>query len=273
MRDHQGVCENLSEMMNFDPGFDIRVSSNPMGFEYGSGVFGPLPELRSLDAIRQSLLDPLCDGPDPVYAIAMDVGRVEHRSEIERRNLLFGVVTYAQGRLGDEPIRSQGHVHKVSSHSGWSPPEVYEIWNGRALVYMQEFAADAPGRCFAIEASVGDVVVVPPGWAHATVSADAQQPLTFGAWCDREYRFVYDQVRARNGLAWYPLITGENRVRWRPNPHYRTGELEVRPPRAYDDLGLADGSPIYKLFEKNHDSVQWVSKPVLVREVWRDFAP
>ena len=143
-----------------------------MGFAYGAGVFGPAPERRSLDAIRRSLRDPDCAGPDPVYAIAMDVGREEHRPELRDRHLLFGVVTYAAGRLGEEPVRSQGHVHKVATRSGWSPPELYEIWAGRAVVYMQERAADDPGRCFAIEAGPGEVVVVPPGWAHATVSAD-----------------------------------------------------------------------------------------------------
>ena len=32
-------------------------------------------------------------------------------------------------------------------------------------------------------------VIVPPGWVHATISADPKQPLTFGAWCDRDYGF------------------------------------------------------------------------------------
>ncbi|HYN04677.1 MAG TPA: glucose-6-phosphate isomerase family protein, partial [Vicinamibacteria bacterium] len=101
-----------------------------MGFAYGPGIFGPSPEARSLDAIRPSLRDPAREGPDPVYAIVMDVGREEHRAELQRRHLLFGVVTYAAGRLGEEPVRSQGHVHKVASRSGWSPPELYEIWAG-----------------------------------------------------------------------------------------------------------------------------------------------
>jgi glucose-6-phosphate isomerase len=80
--------------------------------------------------------------------------------------LLFGAVTYAAGRLGDEVVRSQGHVHKISSHGGWMAPEIYEIWNGRAFIYMQEFAADHPGRCFAAKAGAGDIVIVPPAWAH-----------------------------------------------------------------------------------------------------------
>lgn len=260
--------------MSFDPGLDVRVTENPMGFQFGPGVFGPPAEYRRLDSIRKSLYDPSCDGPDPVYAIAMDVGKREHQLELKKRNLLFGIVTYAAGRLGDEPVRSQGHVHRVSAHSGWSPPEVYEIWHGRGIVYMQEFVADNPGRCFAVTGESGDVIVVPPGWAHATISADPEAPLTFGAWCDREYGFVYDQVRARRGLAWYPLLDGAGRLDWRRNPNYLPEELRVGPPRNYCELGLdAKGTPIYAQFEKDPAAIQWVSAPALQTSNWTGFTP
>ena len=114
-------------------------------------------EERKLDDIRKSLRDPDCAGPEIVYAIAMDVGKVQHRHQLQQMMLLYGVVTYAKGKLGEEPVRSQGHIHKRSSHSGWSPPEVYEVWRGKAIIYMQEYALDDPGRCFAVYAGPGDV--------------------------------------------------------------------------------------------------------------------
>ena len=187
--------------------------------------------------------------------------------------LLFGVVTFAAGRLGQEPVRSQGHVHRVSAHSGWSPPEVYEIWSGRAVVYMQESAAHHPGRCFAVVARPGDVVVVPPGWAHATISADPNEPMTFAAWCDREYGFLYDQVRAYGGLAWYPALDSGGQLEWRPNPRYARSELYVGPPQEYRSLGLDGSVPIYTQFEANPDSVQWVSDPAQLQAQWKDFVP
>jgi glucose-6-phosphate isomerase len=278
VRDDQGVREDAGvsgplARGGFDPGLDVRVRRAPMGFAYGPGVFGPSPELRSLDAIRRSLRDPGCDGPDPVYAIAMDVGRVEHGPELERRRLLFGVVSYAAGRLGEEPVRSQGHVHRVAVHSGWSPPELYEIWSGRAVVCMQERAASDPGRCFAIEALPGEVVVVPPGWAHATVSADPDEPLTFGAWCDREYGFEYAELRALGGLAWFPLLGEGGRVAWRRNERYQERPLVARRARAYPELGLRDGEPIYRTFERDPDAVQWVSQPARAEALWSGFEP
>lgn len=55
--------------MKFNPGFDIYPLYNPLGFRYGQDVFGPQVENRSLDSIRQNLMDPNCQGPDIVYAL------------------------------------------------------------------------------------------------------------------------------------------------------------------------------------------------------------
>lgn len=258
--------------MNFYPGFDIEPVTNPMGFRYGAGIFGPLVENRGLDSIRRSLQDPDCDGPDPVYSIAMDVGKTEHKPLLEKLHLLYGVVTYAAGKLGREPVRSQGHIHKISPASGWSTPEVYEIWSGKAIIYMQEKAEDQPGRCYAVEAGPGEVVIVPPGWAHATISADAEQPLTFGAWCDREYGFEYDGVRAHKGLAWFPVLDG-NKISWQKNPLYKESELIVKTPGGYDFLNIEPGKPIYTQFEENPKRFDFVPYPGLMKELWENFIP
>ena len=131
----------------FDPGFDIAPAEGALGFTYGPGVFGPEVEKRTLDSIRKSLMDPQCEGPEVVYAIAMDVGKEEHKPILEELHLLYGAVAYAQGSLGKEPVRSQGHIHAISGFSAQSTPEVYEIWSGKAIIYMQEYAEDHPGRC------------------------------------------------------------------------------------------------------------------------------
>jgi glucose-6-phosphate isomerase len=259
--------------MNFYPGFDIRPTTQPMGFEYGPDVFGPEVENRTLDSIRKSLHDPKCYGPDPVYSIAMDVGKINHLPQLKYLHLLYGAVTYAAGRLGDEPVRSQGHIHKVSPLSGWSTPEVYEIWSGKAIIYMQETADDQPGRCFAVVANPGDVVIVPPYWAHATISADADQPLTFGAWCDREYGFEYEKVRAHKGLAWFPLISASGEIEWQKNPNYLECELIIKSPEIYIQLEFEPGKSIYQQFEENPEKFLFVPNPQLRKNLWANFIP
>jgi glucose-6-phosphate isomerase len=260
-------------IMKFYPVFDIQPTAQPMGFKYGHGVFGPELENRTLDSIRKSLRNPDCDGPDPVYSIAMDVGKKEHFTLLEKLHLLYGTVTYTAGKLGDKPVRSQGHIHKVSPLSGWSTPEVYEIWSGKAIIYMQETAEDNPRRCFVVVAGSGDVVIVPPYWAHATISADARQPLTLGACCDRECGFEYDGVRAQKSLSWFPEISPSGKIEWQKNPNYAQCELVVKSHEIYPQLGIEPGKSIYGQFEADPEKFLFVPEPQLVKEVWENFVP
>lgn len=258
--------------MKFKPGFDIQPTYDPLGFEYGKDVFGPQVENRTLDAIRKNLMDPDCSGPEIVYSIAMDVGNKKDKENMVKRDLLFGVVTYAKGTLGKEPVRSQGHIHAVSPSCGMSTCEVYEIWSGAAYIYMQETAQDNPGRCFAVYARPGDVVIVPPGWAHATIVADTNQNLTFGAWCVRDFGFDYDEVRAHKGVAWFPVVE-DNHIVFVKNNCYEDSQLVIKEPREYSEFHIKKGIPIYQQFVDKPDLFMFVSKPQIVKELWENFVP
>ncbi|MDR2563455.1 MAG: glucose-6-phosphate isomerase [Prevotellaceae bacterium] len=257
----------------FDPGIDIRPNPLESDFIYGEDVFGPKVENRRLDDIRSSLNDSSCNGPEIVYSIAMDVGKKKDREILITQDLLFGVVRYSEGKLGNTPVRSQGHSHKVSPLSGWSTPEVYEIWSGKAIIYMQEFGEEHPGRCYAVEAFAGDVVIVPPLWIHATISADPAQALVFGAWCVRDYGFDYDKVRQRRGIAWYPEYNNENHIVWRPNIHYSRSNLICKTPADYTAFGLSKGKSIYSTFESSPQTFLYVPHPETRQELWHEFEP
>jgi glucose-6-phosphate isomerase len=256
--------------VKFDAGIAVEPQQSPLGFRYGADIFAPPIEYRRLDAIRDSLLDPQCSGPDPVYAIAMDVGKACHQKSLQNHHLLFGAVIYATGCLGTEPVRSQGHVHGVSARSGASTPELMEIWTGQAIVYLQEYVANDPGRCIAIFAREGDIVVVPPAWAHQVISANPNENLAFGAWCVRDYRFEYGEVRSRHGLAWYPLRHGDT-LRWQANPTYRKRLLQFCEARVYPELGLNGLRPIYAEFEHSPQGLSWISRPPPDPEFWEQI--
>lgn len=259
--------------MEFYPGFPITVNTQPMGFAYGEGVQGPAPELRKLSQIRPSLLDPDCAGPEDVYCIAMDVAERQDHPALVEQNLLYGVVTYARGSLGREPIRSQGHIHAVSPSCGASTCEVYEIWDGEACIYMQESGSDDAGRCYAVTGQPGDVIIVPPGWVHATVNSDPARSMTFGAWCVRDYGFDYKDVRRHGGIAFFPLLTDSGKLRWEKNPSYRSAELIVKPARTYEDFGIAPGKPIYRQYQEAPHLFDFVTRPLDFPELWENYQP
>ncbi|KAA6300844.1 MAG: Glucose-6-phosphate isomerase [Candidatus Ordinivivax streblomastigis] len=253
----------------FSPGFNIQPLHQPLGFALGDDCFGPQTELRTLDSIRKSLMEPDVADPEIVYAIMMDVGKKIHRELLNQLHLLYGVVTYAAGTLGKEPVRSQGHIHVRSTFAnGYSTPEVYEIWQGKAIIYMQELGGDNPGKCIAVYGNSGDVIIVPPGWVHATISAQPDSPLTFGAWCDRNYGFDYDEVRAHKGIAWFPIVV-DGEIQWIRNENYQKSELQLTEARTYPEFSLEKGKPIYTQFEENKDKFLFVTRPDLFKDIWK----
>jgi glucose-6-phosphate isomerase len=153
-------------------GMNITFDLESMELIYNQESFGPITEKRRLDDVRATLRDPQAKGPKILYSIAMDVGLKKDQEKLVRHNLLYGACLYNKGQVGEEPVRSQGHIHFQSPSCNCSTGELYEIWHGKAIVFMQEKADDHPGRVFAVEGVEGDVILVPPGWAHYTVNAD-----------------------------------------------------------------------------------------------------
>lgn len=260
-------------MSEFNPGFDIAVDEENLTFIYGEKTFGPIVERRMLDDIRQSLRNPETDGPEIPYVIAMDVGKEKDLADLETRHLLYGTVIYSKGKFGDEPVRSQGHIHAVSASCGSSTPEVYEIWKGEAIIYMQETAKDNPGRCFAVRANAGDVVIVPPSWAHYTVNANPEKNMIFGAWCIRDFGFDYEDVRAHGGLAYFPVLHEDNSISWLANEKYDAPEIIVKKARVYPEFKLEADVPIYTQYEQKKDLFDFVTKPETAKDIWINYEP
>jgi glucose-6-phosphate isomerase len=80
-------------------------------------------------------------------------------------------------------------------------------------------------------------------------------------------------VRARGGLAWFPLLGEDGRIGWLANPRYSARPLVERRARDYPELGLVAGESIYRTFTRDPGAVQWVSDPSRVAHLWRGFEP
>ena len=253
-------------------GMNLTFDLKTMELNYPEGTFGPQTEKRRLDDVRATLRDPSAEGPEILYSIAMDVGCEQDRETLLRHNLLYGACLYNQGQVGEEPVRSQGHIHFQSPSCDCSTGELYEIWHGKAIVFMQERATDHPGRVFAVEGNEGDVILVPPGWAHYTVNADPHQPMAFGAWCVRDYGFDYEDVRKHRGLAYYPIVKDED-IEFVANPEYHMVELIRKSPRKYTEFNLDYSKPLYQQLRDDPSRFDFIPKPQSVSELWENFIP
>jgi len=247
-------------------GFAVELEPRSLTLAFGAGVTSAPAVVRRLDDVRALLRDPLATGPDHLYTIYMDI-HVPGRAEALRSlGLGYGAVVYNHGAIGGEAMRSQGHVHSAPPATGVAFSEVYEFWHGRGLVYMQDSASAAVSDVVVIEAGPGDKVVIPPGWAHATVNL-GRGPMVFGAVYALEARLLYEPLRRLRGMAHYVLADGTLEA----NPRYpRVPDARRLSPHAVPEHGILHGRPA---LAGEIGPLEIVSRPERYPSVWERLQP
>ena len=242
-------------------GFSVHLDAPGLSLGFGPGVTTAPVTVRRLDEVRPLLRDPGATGPDPLYTIYMDI-RVAGRADALRAlGLGYGAVVTNHGALGGEALRSQGHVHSTPAATGVAYSEIYEFWHGRGLVYLQDSATADVSDVVVVEVSAGDKVVIPPGWAHATVNV-GDEPLAFGAVYARDARLLYEPLRRLQGMAHYVLADGTLEA----NPRYRTvPEARRQAPHEIPEHGIGHGRPA---LAAEPGLLDLVSRPERYPAVW-----
>ncbi|MES1239511.1 MAG: glucose-6-phosphate isomerase family protein, partial [Chloroflexota bacterium] len=214
-------------------GLDLAVDPEALELQFGAGVIHPAGERRTLDDVRATLADPDADGPEQLYTIYMDIADEPDLPRLLQQQLLYGAVVYNHGAIGNERLRSQGHIHSAQPGTGLRYSEVYEFWTGHGHVYLQKECASEVTRALLVPVGPGDKVIVPLGWVHLTVASDSET-LAFGAWCARENELEYGGLRELGGPAHFVLADGEIVA----NPRYaRVPEVEIIQPGDLPLLG------------------------------------
>ena len=88
----------------------------------------------------------------------------------------------------------------------------------------------------------------------------------------RDYGFDYDEERAHNGLAFFPILDYNDEINWIKNELYKNQELIVKKARKYKEFNLNE-EPIYTQYEKEREKFLFVANPMLKLKNWGNFIP
>lgn len=248
-------------------GLDLRLDTDHLALDFGSGVAHPAAHTRHLAEVRPSLEDPHAEGPDHLYTIYMDIYRQQDRQALLDQELLYGAVVYNHGTVGRERLRSQGHIHSEKPGTGLRYSEIYEFWSGQGFVYLQRECTPEVTGAYLVRVGPGDKLVIPFGWVHLVVTL-GDEVLSFGAWCARRNELEYEQLRALGGPAHFVQADGTV-LR---NPRYRAVP-EVRRASAADfpTLGIPTDRPIYTSWREQPELYRFMASPELVGDIWGAF--
>lgn len=245
-------------------GLALQLDESRLALEFSAGILHPAGEVRYLEQVRPMLEDVQARGPEHLYTIYMDIARQQDMAALQEQGLLYGAVVYNSGTLGQERLRSQGHIHSEKPGTGLRYSEVYEFWTGRGLIYLQKECAPRVSRAFIVPVKAGDKVVIPFGWVHLVVT-QGDEILSFGAWCARENVLEYAALRALGGPAYFFGADGT----LRKNPRYESvAEVQYARPEDFPLLGIPADRPVYTSWLEHPDLYRFMASPELIGDVW-----
>ena len=163
--------------------------------------------------------------------------------------LSYDITLLFPGRLGNEPMRTIGHIHKPIR--GSRPSEIYQVLSGKALFLLHDIKSDTIYRIYR---NSGQKIVIPGNCAHITINASLNKPLLLAnifsnAKNASDYRFF----KKTNGPSWYPVIK-KNKIFFSKN--ILGGKSTMIAPiskKISMPKGVKNNFPLYREFVNNPD--------------------
>ena len=245
-------------------GLDLELDEARLALAFGPEVAHPDGERRSLEQVRSMLEDPKARGPEHLYTIYMDIYRRQDQAELHRQGLLYGAVVYNHGSVGQERLRSQGHIHSPKPGIGLRYSEIYEFWSGQGYIYLQKECDPRVSRAFLVRVGPGDKLVIPFGWVHLVITL-GDEVLSFGAWCARENHLEYERLRALGGPAHFVQADGSVVVNRR---YSSVPEVQYATARDFPSLHIPHDRPIYTSWLERPELYAFMASPELVGDIW-----
>ena len=240
---------DLSELA----GYQLKFDEQTAGISFQRGMRMPGYSTRELDDLRPVLLDADADGPEVIYWMYRDCGRLEDAALGAAHSLRYDLTAFRAVTLGREFMKTSGHYHPQIPGRREAYPEVYEVLYGEALYVMQ--AVDDPAASpvetvvedvIMCRVSAGQKIIMPAGYGHATVNTQ-DKPLLVSNWVSNRFSSFYGPVEDTRGFAW-DVVDDGGEPGYVTNANYRRGIPPVRWAEVQEvpELGLTWGQPMYQ---------------------------
>lgn len=194
-----------------------------------------------------------------MYYMFRDLAKNDADHEaIKSHHLRYDITRIPPGMLGSEYVKTVGHYHPPVPGTDVTYPEIYQVLDGSATYLLQKVE---PGEedivldVAVIKAEKGDIVLVPPGYAHVTINA-SEKTLEMANWVCRDFSSVYEPIKRLSGAAYFLLKDG-----FAKNPLYRdVPPIRYLKPLSFDEIGLDSGENMYDLVHRA-EKLRFLSAP------------
>lgn len=208
--------------------------------------------VRQLDELTPVYLDQIaCRGEQAAYEMINGITADEDSEQLSGLPVRYELTWFPALKIGQEYVKTLGHIHFPESGSGIDPPEICEVLVGRAHFLFMKLNPDgfSAEDAFYIELTAGQKLIIPPGYNHLTINP-GPGPMLFSDVVARTVRGNYASIIKAGGAVYLEVERGQAPV-FIPNPRYRSHPILRRVyPKEFPQLQLVSGEPLYTVFRR-----------------------
>jgi glucose-6-phosphate isomerase len=190
-----------------------------------------------------------------LYWMYRDVKKTSDESKIQDSLFRYDITVVLPGLIGDEYIKTIGHVHPLSVKSTlpYTYTEVYSVIYGTAHYVLQKYSEDFTQIHEVIDLVVnaGEHVLIPSFYGHVTVNV-TNSPLVMANILYRDFASNYEPYKTHGGAAIYLKQNSHNTIFTEENKNY---SYSPQPKKAtakdFPAPGLLNYQPLY---------AQWINR-------------
>jgi len=247
---------NLNKSLLNESGLPIKETDN--GIVFGKDIGKTFFQEKNYKRYKHFFQNKLLDKDNALYYIYRRVSFLKDIKLFESNDLRYDLTLIFPNIIGNEISHTIGHFHKKSK-DGISYPEIYQVIDGSALFLLQ---GKDEKQFYAIDAKVGNMVIVPPGFGHITVNTSLRTPLLIANIFTSDIDVSdYSLFEEHSGAMWYPEII-DNKISLKENKFYKnhTGVKYLNAENVNNVFSLSSNI-LYSSFINNPTKFNFLNNP------------
>lgn len=239
-------------------GLPVKLDDNyQLIFE--DGLSKVSPAIRTIDEMREVLVDKTISSPKELYYMYRDVAFDKDRPTEKKYELRYDITVIRPDKLGDEFMKTAGHYHPGDY------PELYEVVYGTAWCLLQK-----PSKkdykliedVILVKAQTGDKIVCLPGYGHILINPSKNEPLVTSNWVGTKFSSDYSLYKEAEGAAYF-YSEKNGKLKIEKNNFFIQVPKAIKqmvPSAKIEAFGLEKNKPIYPIIN-NPEKLRFLNYP------------
>lgn len=263
--------KNIISLRDF-AGIEIFLSEDTNEILFGEGLKLVKPDLRKITDVNDYYIDTSTSNNDnPLYYMYRGVSLTEDIAKLNKANLRYDITVLQPGTIGDEFIKTIGHVHPISNLSikNNTFTEIYSVLYGSTIYILQKFSSNTVNNprdpsnkkiedLMLIVAQAGDCIYIPSHYGHVTVNI-SNNPLVMANVLYSNFKSIYEPYKILKGAASYILKDDEKPYKIKKNENYNYSfDYKLSNAKNLDNFSLNYEKPLYLQLIEDMDSFKFL---------------